>query len=52
MVKTRKKYKNYTLTFRVSEKDYFELLQLSEKNQMNISEILRDALRSYLKKKF
>ena len=51
MAKKRKKYKNYVLTFRVSEKDYFELLQLSEKNQMNVSEVLRDVLRVYLKKK-
>ena len=50
MPKNRKKYKNYTISFRVSEKLYFELLKLAEENDMSISEIIRDAIRRYKKK--
>ena len=50
MPKNRKKYKNYTLSFRVSEKAYFELLELSEKNQVSVSEIIREAINELLKK--
>jgi len=50
MAKNRKKYKTYTLSFRVSEKVYFELLELSEKNQAPVSEIIREAINGLLKK--
>ena len=50
MPKNRKKRKNYSLTFRLSEKEYFELLTLADENAMSISEIVRDAIRKYKKK--
>ena len=51
MPKNRKKRKNYILSFRVSEKEYFELLKIADENQMSLSEIIRDAIRSYMRKK-
>ena len=50
MAKNRKKRKDYILSFRVSEKDYFELLKIADENQMSISEIIRSAIRNYKKK--
>ena len=50
MAKNRKKRKDYVLSFRLSEKDYFNLLKIADENQMSISEIIRDAIRSYKKK--
>jgi len=50
MPKNRKKRKNYILSFRVSEKEYFELLKIADENQMSISEIIRDAIRKYKKR--
>ena len=50
MAKNRKKRKDYILSFRVSEKDYFELLKIADENQMSISEIIRDAIRNCKKK--
>ena len=52
MPKNRKKRKDYILSFRVSEKDYFELLKIADENQVSISEIIRDAIRNYEKKTF
>jgi len=51
MPKNRKKRKDYILSFRVSEKEYFELLKIADENQMSLSEIIRDAIRSYMRKK-
>jgi len=51
MATNRKKYKIYTISVRVPEKLYLELLQLSEKEEVTISEVIRDALKQYLKKK-
>ena len=50
MPKNRKKRKNYILSFRVSEKEYFELLKIADENQMSLSEIIRDAIRKYKKR--
>jgi len=50
VAKNRKKRKDYVLSFRVSEKDYFELLKIADVNQMSISEIIRSAIRNYKKK--
>ncbi len=50
MPKNRKKYKNYIISFRLSEKEYFELLKLSDETGMSLSEIIRSAIRSYKKK--
>ena len=51
MPKNRKKRKDYILSFRVSEKEYFELLKIADENQMSLSEIIRDAIRRYMRKK-
>ena len=51
MAKNRKKYKTYTISFRVPEKLYLELLEYSDKEGAPISEIIRDAIKAYLKKK-
>ena len=51
MPKNRKKRKDYVLSFRLSEKDYFDLLRIADENQMSISEIIRDAIRSYMRKR-
>jgi predicted DNA-binding protein len=51
MAKNRKKYKTYTISFRVPEKLYLELLEYSDKEGAPISEIIRDAIKVYLKKK-
>jgi len=51
MAKNRKRYKTYTISFRVPEKLYFELMELSEKEQVSISELIRYAIKSYIKKK-
>jgi Arc/MetJ-type ribon-helix-helix transcriptional regulator len=50
MPKNRKRYKSYTVSFRVSEKLYFELLEHCEKNQVPLSEFVREALKEFLKK--
>lgn len=52
MATNKKKYKIYTISVRVPEKMYLELLQFSEKEEVTISEVIRDALKQYLKKKF
>jgi hypothetical protein len=51
MAKNRKKYKTYTISFRLPEKLYLELLEYSDKEQVPVSEIIRDAIKVYLKKK-
>ena len=51
MAKNRRKYKSYTISFRVPEKLYLQLLEESEKEQVPVSELIRDVLKQYLKKK-